>query len=127
MPGFFLPMNHKLFKPHEFECGCGKCGLGFPAMDQDFLDRLELARTLSRSKFVLTSAVRCEEHNRNVGGLDNSAHLKGLAVDIATPTSNVRYEVLYGLIKAGFKRIGIYNNFIHVDEDTSKPQAVIWG
>lgn len=116
----------KKFRPHEFECQCFKCGLGFAAMDVDFLDRLDLARLYADVKFKLTSAVRCEQHNRDEGGLEDSSHLKGLAVDIATPTSHIRNRVIFGLVKAGFHRYGIYDDYIHVDDDPSKPPKVTW-
>lgn len=115
----------KYFRPHEFECKCYKCGLGFAAMDVDFLDRLDMARMYADYPFILTSAIRCEAHNKDVGGLDNSAHLRGLGADIETKSSYARFKVLYGLVKAGFKRIIIYKTFIHVDDDPSKPQEIV--
>jgi len=42
-----------------------------------------------------------------VGGVKNSAHLKGLAADIAVPDNVARLNILRGLIIAGFRRIGI--------------------
>ena len=116
----------KYFRPHEFNCRCGKCGLGFPAMDVDFLDRLDSARIYANVPFKLTSAYRCEDHNRDEGGTEGSAHTKGVAVDIAIQSSHVRFKVLYGLIKAGFNRIGVYENFIHVDDDMTKAPEVCW-
>lgn len=113
------------FGAHEFECKCYKCGLGLKDMDEDFISRLELARVIAGVKFILTSAIRCEAHNRNVGGSETSAHLKGLAVDIKAEKSHERFKIIYGLIKAGFKRILIYKDFIHVDEDPSKPQEIL--
>lgn len=116
----------KYFQPHEFQCQCYKCGLGFDDMDEDFLEMLGMARLYAKYPFRLTSAVRCEEHNRNVRGREDSAHLKGAAVDISTPSSHARQRVLYGLIKAGFHRFGIYEKYIHVDNDRSKPAEVVW-
>lgn len=121
-------MPLKFFKPHEFECKCNKCGLGISAMDEDFLDRLDMARAISGVRFDLSSAIRCEAHNSTIErAKPNSSHLSGLAVDISATTSHQRFQVLYGLIKVGFRRIGIYKNYIHVDDDPSKPQRVAWG
>lgn len=89
----------------------------------DFLDR---AREYADTPFIVTSAYRCEEHNKNVGGKPTSSHLKGFAVDISCPTSTARSKILPALIKAGFTRIGIGSNFIHVDDDISKPTNLIW-
>jgi len=95
-------------------------------MNPDFLERLEFARLISDTPYSLSSAFRCHEHNRDVGGKEDSAHPEGFAVDIRTPNSRSRFKVLRGLIKAGFTRIGIYENFIHADDDTSKPAEVAW-
>lgn len=117
----------KHFRPTEFQCRCQyHCGLGFAQMDADFLDRLEMARIYANVPFTLTSAIRCEKHNEDEGGKDNSAHLSGLAVDISTPNSHYRFKILYGLIKAGFRRLGIYKDFIHVDDDQTKAPEVSW-
>jgi zinc D-Ala-D-Ala carboxypeptidase len=61
-----------------------------------------------------------------VGGVFNSSHKKGLAVDISTNGSDKKYIVLNALIKVGFTRFGIGNTFIHVDADKEKSQNVIW-
>lgn len=95
-------------------------------MNPDFLEKLEFARIISGVPYKLSSAFRCSAHNLDVGGREDSAHMRGLAVDIKTPNSRIRFHVLRGLIKAGFNRIGIYNTFIHVDDDTSKPAEVAW-
>ena len=115
------------FRPHEFQCCCKyDCGRGFTQMNPDFIEKLEFARLLADTPFKINSAYRCENHNRDIGGSVNSSHMRGLAVDIRTPDSRTRFKVLYGLIKAGFNRIGIYENFIHVDDDTSKKPNVSW-
>lgn len=117
----------KDFRPHEFECVCKyDCGKGFAQMDAEFLEKLQWARTLSNCPYDLSSAIRCERHNRDEGGLENSSHVNGFAVDIRTPNSRIRFRVLYGLIKAGFTRIGVYKTFIHVDADDSKVPEVVW-
>ena len=76
--------------------------------------------------FKITSGIRSKEVNQRVGGVKDSAHLKGMACDISTVDSRTRMRVLYGLIKVGFNRIGIGSNFIHVDDDPSKPEDVCW-
>ena len=116
-------MNH--FQDKEFSCNCG-CGLGVDDMDAKFCSRLDLARSISKTSYVLNSSIRCENHNYNAGGLEDSAHLTGHAGDIQAATSRIRFKIIYGLIKAGFTRIGIYKNFIHVDNDDAKPENVLW-
>ena len=67
-----------------------------------------------------------EQHNREVGGTENSAHLAGLAVDIKCTDAWSRFKILHALLSVGFQRIGIGRTFIHVDDDLTKPQGVVW-
>ena len=116
------------FKEKEFYC-CPNCDLGFKDMDEEFIIDLDLARHEAGVPFILASAIRCEKHNKEVGGSVTSTHPKGLAVDIACRTSHERYQILHGLKKAGFTRFGVYvdKKFIHVDSDPDKPERLIWG
>jgi zinc D-Ala-D-Ala carboxypeptidase len=114
-------MNH--FKLSEFDC---KCGCGKNNMDPSVLHKLDEAREVAGIPFTVTSGSRCDLHNKIEGGLASSAHLKGLAVDIGVNGSGTRFEILTALLLVGFTRIGIAKSFIHVDEDRTKPDNVIW-
>ena len=85
----------------------------------------DLRRKLGRP-VIITSAYRCEEYNAQIGGVPNSAHTLGLALDIAVPNSQMRKYVLEHLIMRGISRIGIAKDFIHFDIDVTKPQDVVW-
>lgn len=90
-------------------------------------DILEKARVLAKTPFDITSGYRCPKLNKAVGGVANSAHLTGLAVDIAFGSDRTRAKkILDALIAAGFKRIGLGWNFIHVDIDTTKSWPACW-
>lgn len=115
-------MTKNYFTLKEQECKC--CGTGKFA--PDFLDRLNKAREIAGVPFVINSGFRCFENNKKVGGTENSSHLVGCAADISTPDNYTRFKVLYGLIQAGFTRIGIAKNYIHCDDDPSKPMQVSW-
>lgn len=111
------------FQPHEFDC---KCGCGLNNMNLSFLDDLNTAREIAQIPFVITSGSRCPVHNKRERGLSNSAHLKGLAVDIKTDSSIARFKTIQALQYVGFNRIGISKHFIHVDNDVTKPSPVMW-
>ena len=115
-------MTH--FDKKEFKC-CS-CGLGFDDMDFSLLSKLDMAREYADVPFKITSSIRCESHNKEVGGKESSSHLEGLAVDIACPSSYLRYKILKGLMRAGFNRFGIGKDFIHADIDSDKPKELIW-
>ncbi len=95
-------------------------------MDPTFMGKLDQAREIAGVPFVITSGVRTPAANQAAGGVSDSAHLRGLAADIATPDSRHRWRILFGLIRAGFTRIGIGPAFIHVDDDPTKAPRVCW-
>ena len=80
-----LPLRY--FSPDEFRCKDG-CGDGIEHMDPEVLRMLDEARKLAGIPFSLSSAYRCPKHNKAVGGVADSAHTRGYAVD--TPPSGIR-------------------------------------
>ena len=115
-------MNLNYFSLSEFDCpSLPNSGVN---MDKQFLTKLEHARELAGIPFKITSGYRSVKHNREVGGVQNSSHLFGLAADIAVGSGNERYIILNALIRAGFKRIGVAKGFIHCDTDNSKSNSV---
>lgn len=66
-------------------CPCGRCG-GFPVEPAEKLMRLaDAVREAAGRPMVPTSTVRCEAHNREVGGVANSRHMLGHAMDFHIP------------------------------------------
>ena len=110
------------FGRYEFQCEC--CGR--EEMDSDFLLRLSIARAEAGVQFIINSGWRCVPHNREVGGVPDSAHKHGYAVDIKAIDSETRFKIIRALLLAGFNRIGIGRDFIHVDSDPDKPAGVVW-
>jgi len=112
------------FKTSEFdspdEIGSGNL------MDKKFLEMLDNARNTAGVSFRITSGYRSESHNKKVGGVPQSSHRIGKACDIACTSSRHRFKIVNALIEAGFNRIGIAKNFIHVDNDENKSCDVIW-
>lgn len=113
----------KHFTMEEIKCNCG-CGYG--DVRHELLYRLEVARSLARLPFIITSWCRCDVYNGKVGGSIDSSHLRGLAVDISAPGRDVMARTLFFLTCAGFSRIGVGKDFIHVDCDRSKTPNIIW-
>lgn len=100
--------------------------LSYKKMEEELLKRLDFARELANTPFKITSGYRTKEHNRKIGGVPNSSHLKGLAADIYCDSNINRWRIIDSLIKARFTRIGIGKNFIHCDIDEDKANGVIF-
>lgn len=117
-----IRMKH--FRLSEFESpdlpGSGHC------MEDEVLERIDLARSIAGIPFVVNSGYRTIKHNRKVGGKEDSAHLGGWAVDIACENSRDRMLIVHSLILVGFTRIGIGKTFVHADLDPDKTQDVMW-
>jgi zinc D-Ala-D-Ala carboxypeptidase len=95
-------------------------------MDKEFLEMLDNARDIAGVPFKITSGYRTRAHNQVVGGVEGSSHCLGIACDIACSSSAHRFAIITSLLEAGFTRIGVASNFIHVDYDHNKVGQVIW-
>ena len=73
------------FTREEFRCQCnGKYCNGFPVEPSEKLIRLaDKVRGEAGRPMVPTSTVRCRAHNKAVGGVENSRHLEGKAMDFS--------------------------------------------
>lgn len=96
-------------------------------LNLDLVAMLDLAREICGFPFKITSGLRTPEKNAAVGGVEDSSHIKGLAVDLAAPIeAGLREKMAWSLGLAGFKRIGSYERHFHVDIDAWKDQYVMW-
>ena len=106
------------FKREEFRCRCGgKYCNGFPAEPEEKLVRMaDRARAHFGVPAIVSSGVRCETHNRNVGGTAASRHMSGKAMDVrftgisssmALPYVQAQPECRYAY--------AIDGNYIHMD------------
>lgn len=116
------------FNDIEFEC---KCGCGINNVNKNLRNKANKAREFAGIPFHLTSACRCEKHNKDIGGKKNSSHItteekECTAIDVSAKDSRSRFLIINGMLKAGFNRIGVAKTFIHGDVDISKDENVIW-
>jgi uncharacterized protein YcbK (DUF882 family) len=87
---------------------------------------LDGARDYAGVPFRITSGARTPEENQAAQGVKNTAHMRGLAVDLACVDGRERWHILTALLNVGFSRVGVYDRHIHADCDVSLPQEVIW-
>lgn len=114
-------MQH--FGIHEFQCPCCEK----VKMDATFLAMIDQAREIADVPFSINSGYRCEHRNRQISGSSSSSsHMIGKAADIRAMTSAVRFAIVDAAIQTGFTRIGVADTFVHLDNDTDKPQCMMW-
>lgn len=102
-------------------------GSGKLHMSEQFVHVLDDVRACAGFPFIVNSGYRTESHNAKVGGVSNSSHLQGIAVDIAAPTEAQKRTIAKCAIRNGITRIGWGRTFIHLDMDSSKTQQIVWG
>jgi len=95
-------------------------------LDSALVKGLLVAREVANVPFVITSGRRTVAENTAAGGVRDSSHERGLAVDLACTDARARYRILKGLFAAGFHRIGAYDLHVHADVDVSLPAEVVW-
>ena len=118
----------KWFKEQELCCKC--CGQLPPFARENIealvCEVLDPAREKLGSPIVVNSGYRCPKHNKEVGGVANSQHMRGEACDIRC-TDNKR---LVQIIEQGgkFDQLIIYPSFIHVSWKRSgkNRRAKLW-
>lgn len=74
--------------------------------------------------YRVTSAKRDVTQNQAVGGVRDSAHEAGLALDVAHDGDIIKaMQLAYALGRAQVIRCGWYDAHIHFDVDKTKPQG----
>ena len=105
----------KYFDNDEITCNCG-CERGLEEISPILLERLDRLRELWGKPIYVSCMYRCPQHNRDVGGVENSQHVYGKAADIFV---NSDYHAFYNFIINSelFDGVGYYpdEEFVHVD------------
>ncbi len=111
--------TYKYFKPSEIV-----------NLVPSFVSVLDTARGISNTPYQIASGYRTLQQNKEAGGVSNSSHTKGLAVDLQCTDNAKRTKILFGLLTCGTPLfIEIAGRHIHVDMDSSiHPMGhTIWG
>jgi len=116
----------RFFGEAEFQRLSVPCSL--QDMQQSTMDMFDKAREIAGVPFVVTSAYRSSAHDKSRGRTGTGAHTLGMAMDIRARNPREMFLILFGLIMAGFKRIGINfaSNFIHADNSPNHDQNVLF-
>ena len=108
----------KYFDREEFECNCGgKYCDGFPVEPSTLLVKTaEKVRSHFGKACIISSGVRCKQHNANVGGVATSRHMTGRAMDFRIRGKKAA-EVLEYVQRLPEVRYAyaIDSNYVHMD------------
>ncbi len=109
----------RYFKKEEFKCRCaGKHCNGFPAEPTARLVRLaDKVRTHFGAPAIVSSGVRCESHNTKVGGVANSRHKSGKAMDFCIRGKSAQEVLAYvkSLPEVRYAYAIENSSYIHMD------------
>lgn len=105
----------KYFTVKELACRCG-CGK-MPTADT--IKRADQLRDDWGKPLIPTSGARCVPHNQSVGGVRNSEHIDGMAIDFkCLPEDRLSFVAL--AIAHGYSSIGVYKHFVHLGTRDNK-------
>lgn len=108
----------RYFTREEFRCKCGgKYCNGFPAEPQEKLIRVaDRVREHFGNPMMVSSGIRCPTHNANVGGVSNSRHLSGKAMDFCVSGFSAAMVLSYVQQQKDIHyAYAIDSNFVHMD------------
>ena len=114
--GFWADIKH--FDRKEFKCKCGgKYCNGYPAEPQEKLIRVaDKVREHFGAVATVSSGVRCTQHNANVGGVSNSRHLTGKAMDFCISGKTAAQVLAYVQQQPDIRyAYAIDSQFVHMD------------
>jgi zinc D-Ala-D-Ala carboxypeptidase len=102
------------FSKREFSCRC----CGHLVISGRLLLALEHLRELVGLPIKVHDGYRCASHNEQAGGVTDSEHTRGTAVDLEIPGLSLQEMYAYALEVPEFANggIGAYDgNFLHLD------------
>ena len=112
---FWVGIKH--FTRDEFKCKCGKYCNGFPAEPEKKLVTVaDRVREHFGKPAIVSSGVRCKQHNANVGGVSESRHLQGKAMDFCIVGHRATEVLSYVQAQPEIRyAYAIDSNYVHMD------------
>lgn len=117
-------VTSKYFSEAELNSCTPSCSL--QDMRQELMDVVDEVRRRAGIPLIASCAYRSKEWDVARGRSGNSAHTKGLGIDIVANSSATRMKIVSAALEVGVNRIGIGKGFVHLDIDESLPQNVMW-
>ena len=103
----------KYFKKSEFRCKCG-CRSG--EMNETLIRVADRTRAHFGSPITVSSGRRCSSHNAKVGGVSNSRHLSGKAMDFCVKGKTASQVLAYVQKQPEIRyAYAIDGSYVHMD------------
>lgn len=103
----------KYFKKAEFRC---KCGCGADSMNETLIRVADRVRGHFGSPMTVSSGRRCSKHNARVGGVSNSRHLSGKAMDFCVAGKTASQVLAYVQKQPEIRyAYAIDGSYVHMD------------
>ena len=98
----------------ELDCKCSSNLCHYTLFNKDLSIKFLGVRMAMGRPLFINSAFRCQSHNTHVGGVDESSHTTGNALDISTFSfSDIEKAQLIELCKNQFDFVKVYPTFVH--------------
>lgn len=116
------------FSYYEFGCHCNRSSCPEKSgknIDHEFVMHLQMIRDEFGKPMIISSGIRCSEHNREVGGVLGSFHtvfLGAKAADILVSDPKDRHIIVRLATELGLS-VGIAGHYIHLD---SRQEEIIF-
>lgn len=105
--------NIKYFQKAEFAC---KCGCGASDMEEKLVKTADKVRAYFGKSMTVSSGRRCSTHNAKVGGVSNSRHLTGKAMDFCVSGMSASMVLTYVQKLPEIRHAyAIDDSFVHMD------------
>lgn len=103
----------KYFRKEEFAC---RCGCRADDMDEKLIRIADGVRAHFGVPITVSSGRRCAKHNAKVGGVSNSRHLKGKAMDFCVSGKTSAEVLAYVQKLSGIRyAYAIDGKYVHMD------------
>lgn len=103
----------RYFKKPEFEC---RCGCGSSEMEEKLVKTADKVREHFGNPMTVSSGRRCATHNARVGGVSNSRHLSGKAMDFCIRGMSASMVLTYVQKLPEIRyAYAIDSNYVHMD------------
>lgn len=108
----------EFFDREEFRCKCGgKYCNGYPVEpDRKLIEIADGVRRYFEKPATVSSGIRCKQHNANEGGVVNSRHVSGKAMDFCIAGKTSSQVLAYVKTISGIRySYAINDKYVHMD------------